>query len=376
MAPGSARGRMRRLPRVKHHLQGSVTAEPSSDVFIGVDLGTSGVRALATDGLGRRLSMTHRSVPVLAPSRDAAEQEPRAWWEASCAALRELVGSGACFGRRIRGIALAGQMHGLVLLDRDGEPVRPAIIWLDNRSRNELRSWRERLGEGAVEGITGIPLSPGMLGPSLSWVARNEPSNYARAAVALLPKDYLGLRLTGVACTDPTDATGTLLFDAAARRWSNRIVQAVGLREALLPEVVETFAERDRVTPEAAEATGLPIGLPVICGGGDTALAALALDLAPGRVSDRGQHWRHRVHRLQQRPYAPGRGAAHAVLRAAGSMAPDAAHPRGWGGADLARQGLLRHAGTARGRHQHAPRGGRDRSAGVRRPALPTDAER
>jgi len=285
MAPGSARGRMRRLPRVKHHLQGSVTAEPSSDVFIGVDLGTSGVRALATDGLGRRLGMTHRSVPVLAPSRDAAEQEPRAWWEASCAALRELVGSGACFGRRIRGIALAGQMHGLVLLDRDGEPVRPAIIWLDNRSRNELRSWRERLGEGAVEGITGIPLSPGMLGPSLSWVARNEPSNYARAAVALLPKDYLGLRLTGVACTDPTDATGTLLFDAAARRWSNRIVQAVGLREALLPEVVETFAERGRVTPEAAEATGLPIGLPVICGGGDTALAALALDLAPDRVS-------------------------------------------------------------------------------------------
>src|SRR5450759_2498510 len=147
------------------------------------------------------------------------------------------------------------------------------------------------------------------------------------------------------------------------------------IREALLPEVVETFAERGRVTPEAAEATGLPIGLPVICGGGDTALAALALVLAPDRVSiavNTGGTVCTVSNSARMRPAA----GLHTLCYAAGSVAPDAANPRGRGGADLARQGLLRHAGTARGRHQHAPRGGRDRSAGVRRPALPADAER
>ncbi len=259
--------------------------ESDLDVFLGVDLGTSGVRALAMDSKGRRLGVARRAVTTLTPARDAAEQDPQAWWEATCGALGELVGSAAGARRRIRGIALGGQMHGLVLLDGRGEPVRPAIIWLDGRSRGELPAWRDRLGEGVVDEITGVPLSPGMLGPSLSWVARHEPATYARSAVALLPKDYLGLRLTGVACTDPTDAAGTLLFDTADRRWSSRIVDAMGLRSELLPEVVETFAERGRVTPEAAAQAGLPAGIPVICGGADTALAALALDLAPGRVS-------------------------------------------------------------------------------------------
>ena len=265
--------------------QRALDRRPELDVFVGIDLGTSGVRALAMDSLGRRLGVAQRAVATSVPVRDAAEQDPLAWWEATCGALRELVGSSAGIGRRIRGIALGGQMHGLVLLDVRGEPVRPAIIWLDGRSRDELPAWRDRLGEGVVDAITGIPLSSGMLGPSLSWVARHEPAAYARSTVALLPKDYLGLRLTGVACTDPTDAAGTLLFDTAARRWSDRIVNGVGLRSGLLPEVVETFAERGRVTAVAAAETGLPAGIPVICGGADTALAALALDLAPGRVS-------------------------------------------------------------------------------------------
>jgi xylulokinase len=256
-----------------------------TDAFIGIDLGTSGVRSLATDAAGTCIGQAHRGYPTRMSGPDRAEQDPSEWWGATCATLRELLAGPGLAGRRIAGVGLSGQMHGLVLVDAAGRPVRPAITWLDSRAASLLPRWIERLGEGTADRITGIPLSPGMFGPLLTWLEAHEPESLRAAALALLPKDYLGLRLTGVGSTDPTDATATLLFDTARRTWSSVIVERLGIRASLLPEVVETFAVRGRVEPAAARETGLPPGTPVIAGGGDTAMAACALALEPGRVS-------------------------------------------------------------------------------------------
>jgi xylulokinase len=256
-----------------------------ADAFIGIDLGTSGVRSLAADAAGSCLGQAHRGYPTRMPGADRAEQDPSEWWDATCATLRELLAGPGLAGRRIAGVGLAGQMHGLVLVDAGGRPVRSAITWLDSRATSELPRWIERLGEGVADRIAGIPLSPGMFGPLLTWLEAHEPESLRAAALALLPKDYIGLCLTGAGSTDPTDATATLCFDVVRRTWSSVIVEGVGIRASLLPEVVETFAIRGAVTRAAARDTGLPPGTPVIAGGGDTAMAACALALAPGRVS-------------------------------------------------------------------------------------------
>jgi xylulokinase len=256
------------------------------DCYIGIDLGTSSVRALAVSGDGRVVGVQGRDYPIREPKPGFAEQSPQGWWDATADCLRRLLGLPAMAGARVCAVGLSGQMHGLVLLDRDGSPLRDAIIWPDTRTADICREWSQTIGAGTISGITGLPLATGFMGPSLAWVRRNEPGLYERAARAILPKDYIRYRLTGALATDVTDASGSLLFDVARRGWSAELVRKYDIDERLLPPVVGSTAVAGHVTAAAAEATGLPVGVPVAAGGADIAMTATALGVErPGVVA-------------------------------------------------------------------------------------------
>ena len=247
------------------------------DTFIGIDLGTSSVRALALGGDGRLLGVQGREYPIREPRPGFAEQSPDEWWEATSDCLRRLLRTDGMAGARVRAVGLSGQMHGLVLLDGDGRPLRDAIIWPDTRTADICREWSRTVGIEAIRSVTGLPLATGFMAPSLSWVKRNEPHVYRRAAHAILPKDYIRYRLTGALATDVTDASGSLLLDVAKRQWSRELLGRFDLDAGLLPAVKNTTEVAGVVTQAAAEATGLPAAIPVAAGGADIAMAATAL---------------------------------------------------------------------------------------------------
>src|SRR5579883_3516266 len=253
---------------------GRLRAPGGMGVLLGIDLGTSGVRAVVVAPDGTLLATGRASYAISSPRPGWAEQDPEEWWRAACGAVREAVGGSGISPREIRAVGLSGQMHGLVTVDRAGRPVRPAIIWPDQRTVEECRDIAERVGEERLYRTAGLPPATGFFGPSLLWLSRHEPAAYARAARAVLPKDYLRYRLTGEWATDVTDGSGTLLFDVARRSWSLEIVRALGIREDLLPRVIESAAVAGTVSGAAAEAGLLP-GTPVACGGGDQMMAAV-----------------------------------------------------------------------------------------------------
>jgi xylulokinase len=178
---------------------------------------------------------------------------------------------------RVAAVGIDGQMHGLVLTDAAGQPLRPALLWADARAVEETAAWR-RLPEPRRAALAN-PIVPGMTGPLLRWVARHEPHTYQRARWALLPKDWIRHRLTGTAATDPSDASATLLWDLAADRWADDVAADVGVDPGLLPPVVGSGEAAGSLRPDAAEAFGLPAGIPVATGAADTAAALLATGL-------------------------------------------------------------------------------------------------
>jgi len=243
---------------------------------LGIDLGTGSVKAalVGLDGTVRGL----RSAPydVAAPHSGWAETDPAAWEEATARAVRAVVHDGG--GPEVRAVGLAGQMHGVVLSAADGAPLRPAVLWADSRASAGAAAYgglpaavRERLAN---------PVTPGMAGPVLCWLGTHEPDVVATARWALQPKDWLRLRLTGSAHAEPSDASATLLYDVGADRWSDDVVDGLGLRRGLLPPLLPSGAVAGGLTAGAATAVGLPRGLPVVLGAGDTAAAALGSDLA------------------------------------------------------------------------------------------------
>ncbi|MBK0418840.1 xylulokinase [Leucobacter sp. CSA1] len=245
-------------------------------VYLGVDLGTSSVKAVLLDALGRTVADAQVRYGVSRPRPSWAEQDPEAWWRACCEAIRAVLGAGAF---DVRAVGLSGQMHGLVLVDAAGAPLRPAIIWSDARSGAQVREWDRVVGGDAVEAITGMPVATGMLGVSLSWVRENEPETYLAARYAVLPKDYVRFRLIGEIATEATDAAGSLLYAVREREPALGIAAALGLDAALLPPIGQSLSTAGAVTAEAGEATGLAPGTPVAFGGGDQQMAALALGL-------------------------------------------------------------------------------------------------
>jgi xylulokinase len=243
--------------------------------LLGIDLGTSGVRACLAGPDGNILGLGREEYPVSTPRPGWAEQDPETWWSAACRAIRHALHVGGVPPGEVAAVGLSGQMHGLVLLERSGAPVRPAIIWLDARTIRERGELHDLLGAARLLGITGLPPATGFFGVSLLWVRRHEPAAYHRASRAVLPKDYLRFRLTGEHATDPTDGSGTLLFDIRTRTWSHEILRALGIAPNLLPPVLDSAAVSGRVTERASRETGLPLGIPVATGGGDLAMGAI-----------------------------------------------------------------------------------------------------
>lgn len=252
-------------------------------LLLGIDLGTSGVRAVVTNPSGKLIRAAGRSVAILAPRPGLAEQRPGAWWEATVQAVREATSG---IGDSVRALSLAGQMHGTVLLDAAGKPLGNAIIWADGRSTEEAEEMSTIFGQESFVRLTGTAPFTGFMGPTLLWLKRREPARLEATRAAILPKDYLRFELTGEVATDPTDASSTALFDVRNRRWSTRTIRSLGLPEDLFPAVVEPADPAGELRRAAALELGLPPFIPVAAGCADQAAQALANGLLdPGRAS-------------------------------------------------------------------------------------------
>jgi xylulokinase len=248
--------------------------------LLGLDLGTGSVKALLVAEDGGVLGEGSASYPVRSPRPGWAETSPDDWWDAVVEATKTAVGS---YGQQVAAIGLSGQMHGVVLDDGSGRPSRPAVLWADTRSGEQLAAYRA-LGEDARERLANPP-AVGMAGPSLLWLRDHEPETYASARWALQPKDWLRLRLTGGAAAEPSDASATLLYDLRSDGWDYRVVEALGLRAALLAPLVASGEVAGTLKGEAAGSLGLREGLPVAAGAADTAAAQLGGGLLqPGPV--------------------------------------------------------------------------------------------
>jgi xylulokinase len=250
--------------------------------LIGVDVGTSGTRALAVTADGELVAEANRPHDLLTPRPGWTEQDPAQWWEAAQAALAEVAGAAG----DVAGLGLTGQMHGSVFLDRAGDVIRPALLWNDQRTAAECDEITERVGEERLLEIAGNPALTGFQAPKIRWLARNEPDHYERVASVLLPKDYVRLLLTGERATDASDASGTLLLDVRARNYSAEILDALEIAREWLPKVHEGPEVTGALRDDLAAELGLPEGLPVAAGGGDNAAAAVGVGVVrEGAVS-------------------------------------------------------------------------------------------
>ncbi|GAB3976875.1 FGGY family carbohydrate kinase [Plantactinospora veratri] len=257
-------------------------AVPGNALLVGIDLGTTGVKVVAVDAAtGATAARSYRDYPSDTGRPGRHEQDPADWWRAAAGAVREALADldpGA-----VAGVGLSGHMHAVALFDDRDRPVRPAMTWADRRAVAEVRDLRER---GDLFGeLTGNPVVEAFSAPKLAWLVRHEPEAVRRAVRMVQPKDVLRHHLTGDWGTDPTDAAGTLLYDVGRRRWEPRLWASCGADERLAPRVQGSAEIVGTVRPEAAEATGLPAGTPVVAGGGDVSCAALGAGaVADGRV--------------------------------------------------------------------------------------------
>ena len=257
-----------------------MAADPT-EVLVGLDIGTTGVKAIAVAPDGRVLGVAEQGYPLSTPHAGWSEQDPEDWWRATRAALAELraqIGAGS----EIAGIGLSGQMHGLVALDAADRVVRPAILWNDQRTGAECAEIEERIGLERLIALTGNRALTGFTAPKLLWLRRHEPDSYGRIARIMLPKDYVRLRLTGEWAIDVADASGTLLLDVARRTWSAEVLDALEIPAAWLPPVLES-PEVSGLTIACDE---LAQGIPVAAGAGDCAAAAVGVGIdRPGPLS-------------------------------------------------------------------------------------------
>jgi xylulokinase len=254
---------------------------------LGIDVGTGGTRAVLLDEAGRVLgSATAEHAEMASPQLGWAEQDPRDWWRAARAALKDCLTQTNTNVGEIVAIGLSGQMHGLVMLDAAGEVVRPALIWCDQRTEEECRAITERVGAKRLIDLVANPALTGFTLPKIWWVRKHEPEAWSRVRSVMLPKDYVRFKLTGARATDVADASGTLMFDVVNRRWSAEMLEASDLPAEILPQVFESPEITGRVSKEGAAASGLREGTPVVAGGGDQAAGAVGMGIVePGNVS-------------------------------------------------------------------------------------------
>ena len=242
-------------------------------LYIGVDLGTSAVKLLRMDSEGRIQKIVSREYPLYFPHPGWSEQNPADWWNQTLDGLKELLEDAD--RSQVAGISFGGQMHGLVILDEQDEIIRPAILWNDGRTYKECDYLNEVIGREKLSQYTANISFTGFTAPKLLWVKNQEPDNFARIAKIMLPKDYIAYRLTGVHCTDVSDASGTLLFDVKNRRWSEEMCEICGVRESQLATCYESYEKVGCVLPKIARELGIPETCVVAAGAGDNAAAAV-----------------------------------------------------------------------------------------------------
>jgi xylulokinase len=248
--------------------------EPAGSLFLGLDLGTSSVKAIIVDSAGTVVGQGSGDYPIHRPQPTHAEQEPEAWWQATRQAVRQAHAT-LSNAHAIAAIGVTGQMHGTVLLDKTGGLLAPAIIWPDQRSPVEVQGITQQFGAAQLIATTGSPLATGFQAATLHWLHKHRPEIWSSIGKVLLPKDYLRWRLTGYFATDPSDAAGTLLLDATTRTWAGNLLHLLEIDPAWLPPIQPANSIAGVLLPEAAAALGLPPGLPVVTGAADTPCSAL-----------------------------------------------------------------------------------------------------
>jgi xylulokinase len=253
---------------------------------LGIDVSTTATKAVLVDETGAVVGIGSAEYAYDVPQPLWSEQDPELWWDGTIAAIRSVLASTGMTGTDIAAIGLTGQMHGAVLLDAADAVLRPAILWNDQRTAAECDAIRAAVGRERLIAITGNDALTGFTAPKLVWVRDHEPDIWQRVAHVLLPKDFVRLRLSGEHALDKADGAGTILFDLAARDWSPVILDALGIDPAWMPPTFEGPAVTGTVTAEAAEATGLRAGTPIVAGGGDQAANAVGTGVvSPGTVA-------------------------------------------------------------------------------------------
>jgi len=241
--------------------------------LIGIDIGTSGTKTVLFDTDGNVINSNTVEYPLYQPQNGWAEQEPTDWWNATVDTLKVVMKD--IDSTQIAGIGLSGQMHGLVMLDEDGEVIRKSIIWCDGRTAKECEEITSKVGADRLIEITANPALTGFTASKILWVRNNEPANYAKCKHILLPKDYIRYKLTGEFATDVSDASGMQLLDIANRRWSDEVLEKLDIDKNLLAKVYESPEVTGYITSEIASITDLATGTIVVGGAGDNAAAAV-----------------------------------------------------------------------------------------------------
>lgn len=242
-------------------------------LYVGIDLGTSAVKLLLMDGEGKIQKIVSREYPLYFPHPGWSEQKPEDWYEQVMDGMKELIAEAD--KSKVAGISFGGQMHGLVILDKEDQVIRPAILWNDGRTYEECDYLNNVIGKEKLSEYTANISFTGFTAPKILWVKNKEPENFKKIVKIMLPKDYIAYKLTGVNCTDVSDASGMLLMDVKNRRWSKEMCEICGISEEMLPKLYESYECVGTVKPEIARELGIPETVKVAAGAGDNAAAAV-----------------------------------------------------------------------------------------------------
>lgn len=242
-------------------------------LYIGVDLGTSAVKLLLMNEKGKIEKIVSREYPIFFPNPGWSEQKPEDWWEQTVEGIKELTAE--CDKSQVAGISFGGQMHGLVVLDSEDQVIRPALLWNDGRTQEETDYLNDVIGKDKLSECTANIAFAGFTAPKILWIKNKEPENFARIAKIMLPKDYIAYKLSGVHCTDVSDASGMLLFDVENRCWSKEMMDICGVKEEQLAKIFESYEVVGTLKQEMADEFGFSTDVKIIAGAGDNAAAAV-----------------------------------------------------------------------------------------------------
>ncbi|MBU3181287.1 xylulokinase [Clostridium psychrophilum] len=243
--------------------------------FLGIDLGTSSVKIIIMNQSGDIVDSTSKDYDVSFPKEGWAEQNPEDWWESTKQGIKELLCNGNIKSEDITGISFSGQMHGLVLLDKNEKVLMPAILWCDQRTQKQCDYLNNKFGQDKLSKYTGNKALTGFTLPKVLWVKENKPEIYKKIAHMMLPKDFISFKLTGNYSTDVSDASGTLMFDVENRKWSKEIIDIFEIDKEVLPKVYESWKGVGNISSQAAKETGLSTKTLVMAGAGDQAAGAV-----------------------------------------------------------------------------------------------------